>query len=97
MKGIDAELTKIYQEPPVTLPLVLGHRHYTRHIIFLHAVLLLREIPHQMAPLFVILRQHIEQKRFHVIIQSLVVQEQLRQQTQVLAVDLIDIPIHLEH
>lgn len=50
-----------------------------------------------MTPLLVILGQHVKQKRLHVIIQSLVVQKQLRQQAQVLTVDLVHVAVHLEH
>jgi len=41
--------------------------------------------------------EHIELKRLHVIVESLVIKEQLRQQTQVLTVDLGPIAIHFKH
>lgn len=50
-----------------------------------------------MAPLLVILRQHVKQKRLHVVIQRLVIEEQLRQQTQILTVDLVHVPVDFEH
>lgn len=55
------------------------------------------KIPDQVAALLIVLSQHVKQERLHVIVQSLMVQKQLRQQTQVLTVNLIHITIHLEH
>lgn len=49
-----------------------------------------------MAALAVVLCQHVEEERLHVIVQRLVIQKELGQQTQVLTVDSADIPIHLE-
>lgn len=50
-----------------------------------------------MAAKLVIHSEHIEEERLDVIVQGLVVQEELDQQTQVLTVDLVDVSIHLEH
>lgn len=57
---------------------------------------LLREVPDQMVAFAVASRQHVEQERLDIVIQSLVVEEQLRQQTQVLAVDFVCVAVHLE-
>ena len=50
-----------------------------------------------MTTLAVILGEDIEQERLHVIVQRLVVQEQLDQETQVLTVDLVGVAVHLVH
>lgn len=42
-------------------------------------------------------RQHIEEERFDVIIQSLVIQKELRKQAEVLAVNLVSISIDFEN
>jgi hypothetical protein len=49
-----------------------------------------------MAPAIVHLGQHVEEERLDVVVQRLVVEEQLRQQTEVLAVDLVLAAVHLE-
>jgi hypothetical protein len=41
--------------------------------------------------------EHVEKEDAHVLVQVLVVQEQLRQEGQVLAVDWVLIPVDLEH
>jgi hypothetical protein len=50
-----------------------------------------------VAPTLIILREHIEQKRLNVKVQRLMVQEQLGDQTQILAVDFARVAINLEH
>jgi len=44
----------------------------------------------------VALAEHVEEERIHVVIQRLVIQEQLRQVAQILAVDAFLPPIDLE-
>lgn len=48
----------------------------------------LGEIPDEVTPRVVCLGHHVEEKRLHVIIQSFMIQEELGEETQVLAVDL---------
>lgn len=48
-----------------------------------------------MATFVVILGQDVEKEGLHVIVECLVVQEQLGQQTQVLTVDCAHVPINL--
>lgn len=48
----------------------------------------LGEVPDQMAPCVVGFGHDVEEERFDIVVQSLVVQEELRQQTQVLTVNL---------
>ena len=50
-----------------------------------------------MTTLTVILGEDIEQERLHVIVERLVVEEQLDEQAEVLTVDLVGVPVHLEH
>ena len=50
-----------------------------------------------MTTLAVVLSQDIEEERLHVIVEGLVVEEELDQQTEVLAVDLVGVAVHLEH
>ena len=48
----------------------------------------LAEVADNMAPLPIVLRQDVEEEGFHVIVERLVVEEELREETQVLAVRL---------
>lgn len=48
-----------------------------------------------MATFVIILGQDVEKERLYIIVEGLVVQEQLGQQTQVLTVDCAHIPIDL--
>lgn len=49
-----------------------------------------------MAALAVVFGEDVEEERFDVIVERLVVQEQLGQQAEVLAVDLVGVAVHLE-
>ena len=55
----------------------------------------LGEVPDQVAALAVILGEHVEEEGLHVVVQGLVVQKQLGQQTQVLTVDCAHVAVHL--
>lgn len=55
----------------------------------------LREVANQVATFVVILGQDVEKEGLHIIVEGLVVQEQLSQQTQVLTVYCAHIPINL--
>lgn len=48
-----------------------------------------------MTPLGVVLREHVKKERFHVVVQSLVIQKELGEQTEVLTVYCADVPIDL--
>lgn len=89
-------LTEMDEEPPVALSLILRHCHYAGDVILLLAVFLLREVADQVTALAVILGQHIEQERFHVVVQGLVVEEQFRKEAQVLAVYFVRVAVHFE-
>lgn len=85
------------EKSTIPLSLVLWHGHNARHIILLLAVFLFGEVSYQVAALLVILGEDVEQKGLHIVVEGFVVQEQLGQQTEVLAVDLVGVAIHLEH
>mmetsp|Transcript_3026 Transcript_3026/g.7087 ORF Transcript_3026/g.7087 Transcript_3026/m.7087 type:complete len:293 (-) Transcript_3026:526-1404(-) len=51
----------------------------------------------RVRPGLVRLSENVEQERVHVVVEGLVVKEELRQQAQVLAVDLVFQPIHFKH
>lgn len=55
----------------------------------------LGKVANKMTALNIILCQHIEKKWLHIIIESLVIQEEFSQQAQILAVDSADIAINL--
>ena len=55
----------------------------------------LGEVADQVAALAVVLGEHIEEEGLHVVVQRLVVQKQLGQQTQVLTVDCAHVAVHL--
>ena len=55
----------------------------------------LGEVADEVASLAVILGQDVEKEGFHIVVEGLVIQEQLGQQTQVLTVDCAHIPINL--
>mmetsp|Transcript_9408 Transcript_9408/g.25476 ORF Transcript_9408/g.25476 Transcript_9408/m.25476 type:complete len:234 (+) Transcript_9408:1227-1928(+) len=90
-------IRKVNKEAPVPLPLVRWQGQDARKIVPLGRLLLLAKVSDNMMPVLVDLAQHVEQERIHVIIERLVVQEQLGQQTQVLTVNLGLPAIHLKH
>lgn len=55
----------------------------------------LGEVANEVATFAVVLGQDVEKEGLHVVVEGLVVQEQLGQQTQVLTVDCAHIPINL--
>lgn len=59
------------------------------------AIHYLGEVANKVAPFVVVLGQDVEKEGLHVIVEGLVVQEQLGQQTQVLTVDSAHVPVHL--
>lgn len=85
------------EEPPVTLSLILRHRHYTRHIIFLLTMFLFREISDKMAAFAIVFGQYVKQERLDVIIQRLVVQKQFGEEAEILTVYFVRVPVDFEH
>ena len=55
------------------------------------------EVADQVAAIVVVVRQHVEEEGLDVVVERLVVEEELREQTQVLAVDLAHVAVHLKH
>ena len=91
------QVREVYQHPTVSLALAVRHRHDARHVVLLQAVLLFAEVPHQVVALPVILSENIKQERFHVVVKSLVIKEELDEETEVLTIDLVGVAVHLEH
>mmetsp|Transcript_10752 Transcript_10752/g.46588 ORF Transcript_10752/g.46588 Transcript_10752/m.46588 type:complete len:318 (-) Transcript_10752:532-1485(-) len=85
------------QEAAVPLALVRRQRQDARQVVILVGALLLAEVPNHRVFVgsLVELGHDVEQERIHVKVQSLVVQEQLGQQAQVLAVHLVRVPVDL--
>lgn len=59
------------------------------------AIPYLGEVANKVATFAVVLGQDVEKEGLHIIVEGLVVQEELGQQTQVLTVDCAHIPINL--
>ena len=57
----------------------------------------LGEVADKVATVIVIDREDVEEEWFDVVVQSLVIEEELRQETQVLAVDFVTLTVDLEH
>ena len=60
-------------------------------------MLLLTEVPHQVAALGVVLGQDVEEERLHVVVERLVIEEEFDEETEVLTVDLVGVTIHLKY
>lgn len=57
--------------------------------------LYLGEVADKMATFAVVLGEDVKKEGLHVVVEGLVVQEELGQQTQVLTVDCAHVPVHL--
>lgn len=68
---------------------------YTLSILQMMTWAHLGEVSNQMTSFGVVLRKHVKKERFHVIVQSLVVQKELGEKTEVLTVYCADVPIDL--
>lgn len=55
-----------------------------------------REITDEVTTFSVISRQHIKQERFHVIVQSFVIEKEFGKQAQILTIQFVDVTVHLE-
>ena len=88
---------EVDQHAAVPLPLAVGHGHDAGHVVLLQTVLLLAEVPHQVAALGVVLGQDVEEERLHVVVERLVIEEEFDEETEVLTVDLVGVAVHLEH
>ena len=74
------------EELPVTLALVRRQSEDAREVVVFLGVLLLGKVTHHVVALRRLFRQDVKQKGLHVVVQRLVVQKELGQQAQVLAV-----------
>ena len=88
---------EVDQHASVPLPLAVGHGHDAGHVVLLQTVLLLAEVPHQVAALGVVLGQDVEEERLHVVVERLVIEEEFDEETEVLTVDLVGVAVHLEN
>ena len=68
----------------------------TGDVVVEEAVLLLAEVAHDMAAVGVGGGHHVEEERFHVVVERLVVEERLGDQTKVLTVLLVLLTTHLK-
>ena len=50
-----------------------------------------------MAAMFIIFGENIEEEGLHIVVESLVVEEEFGEKTEILTIDLIGITVHLEH
>ncbi len=90
------KLTEMDQKSSVSLTLVLRHCHDARDVILLLTKLLLGKVADQVATLAIIHRQYIKEERFDVIVKRLVIEKELCQKAEILAIDLVDVAIHLK-
>ena len=90
------EVAEVDEEAAVALTLVLGHCHDAGHVVLLLARLLFGEVADKMAALAVVLGQHVEEEGLDVVVERLVIEEELCQEAEVLAVDLTAHAVHLE-
>ena len=84
----------------VPLSLMRWQRHDTREIVPHFRAFLLAEIPDHVIALVVVLRHHIEIERRHVEVERFVVQKELGDVRQILAIHalvIIAVPVHFEH
>ena len=58
---------------------------------------LLAEVAHHMATVLVAYGHNVKEEGLHIVVQSLVVQEELGNETQILAIDLLLLAIHFKH
>mmetsp|Transcript_41598 Transcript_41598/g.106452 ORF Transcript_41598/g.106452 Transcript_41598/m.106452 type:complete len:349 (+) Transcript_41598:700-1746(+) len=85
------------EEAAVALALVRRQREDARQVVLLLRGLLLGKVAHHVVPRGVVLREDVEQEGVHVVVERLVVQEELGEVAQVLAVHLLLAPVHLKH
>ena len=74
----------------------MWHGHDTGDVVLLQAVLLLAEVTHQVTPVLVVVGKHVKEEWFDIVVESLVVQEELDQETEVLAINFVCVAVHLK-
>lgn len=70
---------------------------YTREVVIVGRVLLLREIADHVATSGVAFGHDVKEEWLHVIVQRLVIEKQFGEETKILAVYLVLLAIHFEH
>mmetsp|Transcript_158 Transcript_158/g.437 ORF Transcript_158/g.437 Transcript_158/m.437 type:complete len:335 (+) Transcript_158:66-1070(+) len=81
----------------VASSLVAGQREDARQVVVLLGNALLGEVANHVRALVVARADHVEEEGLHVVVESLVVQEELREQAQVLAEDALHARVYLVH
>lgn len=84
------------EKTAVSLTLVLRHGHDARDVVLLLAELLLGKVANQVAAFAIVDGQDVEEERFDVVVERFVIEEKLGQQTEILAIDFVDVAIHFE-
>lgn len=91
------QVAELDEETAEALALVLRQGHDAGDVVALgRTVFLLAEVADEVAAVPVVLRHRVKEERLDVVVEGLVVEEQLGQQAQVLAVDLVDVAVDLE-
>ena len=90
------ELTEMNEKATVSLSLVLRHGHDAGDVVLLLAELLFGEVTDEVTSFAIVDGQHVEEERLHVVVERLVIEKEFGQQTQVLAVDFVDVAVHLK-
>ena len=88
---------KVYEKSSVAGALILWHDHDAGDVVLLSAVLLLAEVADEMRALLVVLREYVEEERLDIVVERLVVEKELGEQTQVLTIDFGRVAVHLEN
>lgn len=80
----------------LTFALVCWQGQDARQVVVVLAVLLFAEVAHCVIAITVHFTKDVEQEWIHIIVECLVVQEQLAEQAEVLAVHLVGLAVNLE-
>lgn len=84
------------EETTVSLTLVLRHGHDARDVVLLLTQFLFGKVADQMATFAVVDRQDVEEKGFDIVIKRFVIEKEFGQQAEILAINLVDVAVHLE-
>jgi len=82
---------------PVTFALERRQGKNAGQVVLVGRILLFREVADHVETATVALGHDVEQEGLHVVIQSFVIQKELRHQAQILAIYLVPLSVHLEH
>ena len=92
------QVAEVDEEAAEALVHVLGQDEYARQVVVHDRLLLLGEVADHLegARALVVLGEHVEEERLDVVVERLVVEKELGEQAQVLAVDLVELAVHFE-